>query len=384
MVTALNFMCHKTQYFQKLVTMSSIKLMFFVNGSEVSAAGIRAKMFAQRLPSEWEIRFNYRPAQKWKGIIRFIQSALSFWPDIIYVMDTAYTGVLAGCIAQRLTNCKLITDTGDVAYELAKSSGTYSQQQLALINWIEQIAIKNSDCLIVRGSYHKCWLEKQGVDKVVFIPDGVDMNSVKSVDATTLRKQLGLNNHLVVGMIGTMIWSERHQMCYGWDIVEALGLLKDMPVKALLVGDGDGRPILENRAKQLGVDRRIVFTGRIPYEDLPSYLSVMDVCVSTQSNDLVGMVRTTGKLPLYLAYGKYVIATNVGEAQRALPGVGCLLRYTGVRDNEHPSRLARQLKKLLDQPKHLQVKKGAMQVAKDNFDYEILARRIENLCREMV
>ena len=38
------------------------------------------------------------------------------------------------------------------------------------------------------------------------------------------------------------------------------------------------------------------------------HLSIMDVCISTQSNDLVGMVRTTGKLPLYLAYGKYVIA----------------------------------------------------------------------------
>lgn len=361
--------------------MSCLKLLFFVNGSEASAAGIRAKMFAEKLTSELEIRFNYRPTRKWKGILPFIQSAFRFRPDIIYVMDTAYTGVLAGYIAKKLINCKLITDTGDVAYELAKSSGAYSPQQLALINWIEQMAIKNSDCLVVRSSYHKDWLEKQGVDKVVFIPDGVDTSAVKPINTNALRKQLGLDNHLVVGMVGTMIWSERHQMCYGWDIVEALGLLKDLPIKALLVGDGDGRSILENRVRQLDIANRVVFTGQIPYEDLPSYLSAMNVCVSTQSNDLVGMVRTTGKLPLYLAHGKYVIATDVGEAKKVLPDVGCLLPYTGVRDDTHPARLAIQLQKLLDQPKSLQITEEAKQVAKDNFDYEMLAQRLKKACQ---
>ncbi|MDJ0571721.1 MAG: glycosyltransferase [Pleurocapsa sp. MO_192.B19] len=364
--------------------MSSLKLLFFVNGSEASAAGVRANMFAQRLPSEWQIRFNYRPTPKWKGIIPFIQSALHFRPDLIYVMDTAYTGVLAGSIAKRLIGCKLITDTGDVAYELAKSSGSYSKQQLALINWIEQMAITNSDCLVVRGSYHKSWLEKQGVHNVVFVPDGVDMNAVKPVDATAIKTELGLDNHLVVGMVGTMTWSERHQMCYGWDIIEALGLLKDMPVNALLVGDGDGRTILENRVQQLGIASRVVFTGRIPYEDLPRYLSAMDVCVSTQSNDLVGMVRTTGKLPLYLAYGKYVVATDVGEAKKVLPGVGCLLTYTGVRDDTHPSRLATQLEKLVDKPQHLQIAEKARQAAQDDFDYQMLAKRVEKVCRDLV
>ncbi len=364
--------------------MCSLKLLFFINGFKASSAGIRARMFAEKLPSEWEIHFNYRPTQKWKGIIPFIQSALHLQPDIIYVMDTAYTGVLAGFISKGLTGCKLITDTGDVAYELAKSSGTYSKQQLALINWIEQMAITNSDCLVVRGSYHKSYLEKQGMDNVVFIADGVDMSSAEAVDSTVMRTQLGLGNHLVVGMVGTMIWSEKHQMCYGWDIVEALGLLKSMPVKALLVGDGDGRRILENRVRELDIADRVIFTGQIPYDDVPSYLSAMDVCVSTQSNDLVGMVRTTGKLPLYLAYGKYVIATDVGEAKKVLPGVGCLMPYTAVRDDEHPARLAQHLKKLLDQPEILQITEEAKQVAKDNFDYEILARRLEKICQTVL
>jgi glycosyltransferase involved in cell wall biosynthesis len=364
--------------------MSELKLMFFVNGSEASAGEVRAKMFSEKLPLAWEVRFNYRPLLKWKGILPFIRSALSFRPDIIYVMDTAYTGVLAGRIAKQLLGCKLITDTGDVAFELAKSKGNYSKRQLGLIDWIEKMAIKNSDLLIVRGSYHKILLESQGAKNVEFIPDGVDTSIVSPIDNLSLRMKLELGDSLVVGMLGTMIWSERHRMCYGWDLIEALAMLKDLSVKALLIGDGDGRQILETRAKELGISNRVIFTGQLPYEEMLRYLSIMDVCVSTQSNDLVGMVRTTGKLPLYLAYGKYVIATDVGEAKRVLPGIGCLLPYEGVRDELHPARLAEHIRLLAAEPNRIKVAEAAFKVAQDNFDYTLLAQRVAKVCRDLV
>jgi glycosyltransferase involved in cell wall biosynthesis len=187
-----------------------------------------------------------------------------------------------------------------------------------------------------------------------------------------------------VGMVGTMIWSERHRMCYGWDVIEALALLKGLPVKALLVGDGDGRKVLETRAKELGVSDRVIFTGQLPYKEMLRYLTIMDVCVSTQSNDVVGMVRTTGKLPLYLAYGKYVIATDVGEAKRVLPGIGCLLPYEGVRDDGHPVRLAKHLRLLVAEPERTKVSDAAFQVAKENFDYTLLAQQVVKVCSDLV
>jgi glycosyltransferase involved in cell wall biosynthesis len=364
--------------------MHHLKLFFFVNGTESSYGAVRAKAFSEKLSKLWEIKFKYRPTSKWRGILPFIQSALSFSPDIIYVMDTAYTGVLAGWVAKQLLGCKLIVDTGDAAFELAKSTGNYSKIQLALINWIEKMAIKNSDCFIIRGSYHKILLESLDVKNVVFIPDGVDIISIKPVDNSLLKTELDLNHSLIVGMIGTMIWSERHRMCYGWDVIEALTLLKELPVKALLIGDGDGRQILETRAKELGVSDRVIFTGQLPYEEMLRHLSIMDVCISTQSNDLVGMVRTTGKLPLYLAYGKYVIATDVGEAKRVLPGVGCLLPYEGVRDDSYPARLAEHIRLLVAEPNRLNVAEAAFKVAQDNFDYILLAQRVAQTCLDLV
>jgi glycosyltransferase involved in cell wall biosynthesis len=96
------------------------------------------------------------------------------------------------------------------------------------------------------------------------------------------------------------------------------------------------------------------------------------------------MVRTTGKLPLYLAYGKYVIATNVGEAQRVLPGIGCLLPYDGVRDDLHPARLAEHIRLLAAEPNRIKVAEAAFKVAQDNFDYTLLAQRVAKACRDLV
>jgi glycosyltransferase involved in cell wall biosynthesis len=364
--------------------MSKLKLIFFVNGSQSSASGIRSQRFAQKLPAQWDITIEYRTFSKSKSILHFISTALQFKPDIIYVVDTSYSGVLASYVAKKLLGSKVITDTGDVTYALGQSEGIYSSTELALIGWIEQIAMKKSDSIIVRGSHHKEWLKDQGCHNVTFVPDGVDTNIDQPVDGTSMRTELGLGNDLTVGLLGTMYWSKQHQMCYGWDIVEAMALLKNQPVKALLVGDGNGRAILEKRAQELDVSHKIVFTGYVPYEFLSQYLSAMDVCVSTQSNDLVGMVRTTGKLPLYLAYGKYVIATDVGEAQKVLPSIGCLLPYNGVRDDTHPARLAQHLSFLLENLHLLKIEEKARQIAKENFDYDLLAERVKNLCLNLV
>ena len=364
--------------------MTALKLMFFINGSEGSAAGVRSQLFAQRFPLNWSVRFHYRPSPKWKGIVPFIQAAISFRPDVIYVMDTAYSGVIAGYVAKKLLGCKVVTDTGDVAFELAKSTGTYSKPQLALIDGVEKLATHHSDHLVVRGSYHQEWLAHQCIDQVTFIPDGVVTRDIHLPDRTLMKHRFGLADTLTVGLIGTMSWSDQHQMCYGWDVVEALALLKDVPIKALLVGDGDGRSILERRAEELGVRDRIVFVGQVPYETLSDYLAAIDICISTQSNDLVGQVRTTGKLPLYLAHQKYVIATDVGEARRVLPGIGCLLPYEGVRDDRHPARLADQLRKLVEDPSLLNVAESADRVAAEHFDYDVLAKRVENLCLKLM
>lgn len=341
-------------------------------------------MFAERFPESWRIEFKYRPSSKWKGILPFIQSAWQFQPDIIYVMDIAYTGIIAGWASKRLTRCKLLIDTGDATHALAQSTGRYSKTQLALIDWTEKLALQEADYLIVRGSYHQQFLAEQGVKHVDVVPDGLDLTKIQDVDGSFIKQKFGLEGSTVVGLIGHMVWSEQYEFCYGWDIIEAMAELKDLPVKALLVGDGDGRAKLEARVKELGLEDRFIFTGLIPYDELPKYLAAMDIGVSTQTNDLPGKVRTTGKLPLYLAYNLYVMATAVGEATKVLPNIGSLLPYEGVKDNQHPHRLAQEIRKVIETPSLQDSAKSGRSIVKKFFDNDQLAKKVQATCEKLL
>jgi glycosyltransferase involved in cell wall biosynthesis len=367
-----------------------VKILFLVNGPESSAAGERARQFVQewrRMGYSCEASISYRPARKWKGIARFIVTSIRQRPDLVYIVDTAYAGVFAAVAASGLLRCRVLTDTGDAAYELARSTGNYSRWQLGLIRLVEHLALHRVDGVVVRGSFHRELLRNQGVRSVEFIPDGAQAVGIGPEEfgkAEVLRAHLGFEGSLVVGIVGSMIWSERYQMCYGWDVVEAMAFLTDVNVRALLVGDGDGRARLEARARVLGVLERVQFVGRVEAAELLPYLLAMDVCISTQSNDTPGWVRTTGKLPLYLAAGRYVVATDVGEAHRVLPEVGCLLPYAGVRDDEHPARLAVHLRGLAANRRLLEKATAGPEVFAREFDYRVLAKKAWSFCHQVM
>src|SRR6185295_17446502 len=101
------------------------------------------------------------------------------------------------------------------------------------------------------------------------------------------------------------------------------------------------------------IENRITFLDYVPYDQLPRYLNLIDVCLSTQTNDVVGRVRTTGKLPLYMAAGRYVLASRVGEASLVL-NEDMLVEYEGVKDTAYPQRLADRVSALLDNPQRLE------------------------------
>ena len=140
----------------------------------------------------------------------------------------------------------------------------------------------------MRGTEHQRLLAQEGLQSTL-IPDGVDLAPFESGPSRALcRTRMGLADQLVVGMVGSMVWSPVLKLTYGWDVIEALGMLRDLPVVAMLVGDGSGRPQLEARATALGVSDRVRFLGYRPFESLPEILGACDVCVSTQTNDIVG------------------------------------------------------------------------------------------------
>ncbi len=346
---------------------------FLVNGDPGSAMGERARALASRLDARFPVEIAYRHRNKFLAILLFLQLLLRLQPRLVYVFDMSSSGVVAAAAYRALRRTRWVIDTGDAIYELAKSMGRGSAGRM--LTWLlEEFSIRCADRIVVRGRNHVDLLAQKGI-AATWIPDGVAVREFAPPQGRELRARLGLEGFLVVGLVGACVWSERWQMCYGWDLVELIGLLKDKKVKGVVIGDGSGLSHLQSRCRDLGIEDRVIFPGRIPYAELPRYLGAVDICLSTQTSDVPGRVRTTGKLPLYLAAGKYVLASRVGEAARILPEK-MLVDYVGIKDELYPTRLKERVLKLIQNPADIRCEATTVALAQKYFDYDVLGERL--------
>jgi GT2 family glycosyltransferase len=292
---------------------------------------------------------------------------------VLYLVDVGKTTAPAAVIG-RLTRKRVIVDTGDATFALARSLGDRSRLGLAVVGAGEQLALRSAHEIVVRGRNHSAHVPRPST----YIPD-LPPPGASPTQADELRVMLNLRDAYVVGLVGSLILSPRLRISYGWDLVEALPHT-DPSVVALIVGDGSGLEVLQQRASALGVFDRCRFVGRVPAERVSEYVGAMDVAISTQTNDLVGQVRTTGKLPLYLACGCPVLASHVGEAALLLGPLGWTIPYDGVLDRSYPARLATAIEAWrLDPDGKATRQQAALDLAGAAFDPDAMRSKVAQL-----
>ncbi|MFQ6131302.1 MAG: glycosyltransferase [Armatimonadota bacterium] len=357
-----------------------MRVLVLVNGDENSAMGLRAQV----LFGGWEqheVHIRFRQQGRGRDAVRLAREVRALRPDVVVLLDLGATNFLGWLFSGRRRPA-LITLTGDDIYGYQRLVLGRGELVCRAARLLEDAALRRSAMIGVRGTFHKKDLEQRGYANVRLLTDHVDLEVMRPAPAEDLRAWLGLTDMFVVGLVGTVRWNERWRVCYGWDLVEALALVEQPSVRGLIVGGGDGLGKLRGRSQDLGVADRLVFTGPVPPEEVYRYINAMDACLSTQTNNAVGWARTTIKLPEYLACGKYVIATDVGEASLVLPEIGSLLPYAPrvVRDEEYPARLAAEIDRLAARPELTrQVRERARQVAEEEFD----VRKLRQLARAM-
>ena len=266
---------------------------FIVNGGRESAMGHRARSLASRLKGRYRVRIAYREGGRVSALVRFFNFLRRARPSVAYVFDMAYSGVLAAWAYRAVAGAPFVVETGDAIYELMRSTGNRGRVGLWLTHRFEQFSLHAADRVVVRGHFHRQLLAASGVEAEV-IQDGVDVREFAPRDVNGLRGRYSLEGVLTIGLVGSCVWSEKLGMCYGWELIETIRLLRDAPVKGVIIGDGTGLKYLRARCREYGIEDRVLFLGRVRYEELPRYLSVIDVCLSTQTNDVAGRVRTTG------------------------------------------------------------------------------------------
>ncbi|MFH1007008.1 MAG: glycosyltransferase [Candidatus Latescibacterota bacterium] len=343
--------------------------------STESIVSHRARRLTQDLAGEFELSTFYNSKRGWRRWIEIAREIRHSRPMLIYAFKPDKWALFAFLLG-RMIGARLMLDTGDLRYALARARGAG-----IIACWTERLfevaTQRLADAITVRGTEHRLYLESHGYRHVFVIPDGVDpIHSHYRQDPALRRAVVGDGDLVTVGVMGTANWSPKREMCYGWELVEVLSLLRDLPFFGIMIGDGSGLPHLKRRADALGVRDRITFLGRLPYEEIPTYVSLMDIALSTQTNDLVGQVRTTGKLPEYLACGRYILASRVGEAKFVLPEE-MLVPYEGAgRDDGYPARLAQRIRDLVQHRERLELGNIGPGIVAERFCYQGLSRKI--------
>jgi glycosyltransferase involved in cell wall biosynthesis len=356
------------------------RIAVLVNGSSSSIEAVRARGLTDRHPPD-KLLLLYRETRRDVTAFRWAVQLEAFGPEVVYVINTAMPGALLACWWRLRRGVPFVLDTGDVIGTMARSAGTAPLWKRLCLRLGESLTERLAHAIVVRGTEHERYLVGRRREPVLVLRDGYCEATVTSAQVEALRRQLGLEHVFVVGVLGSLIHSPRLNICYGWDLIDALAKLRDLPIHGIIVGDGNGRRWLEARARQLGVAHRVTFCGRVPYQDVPLYVRLFDIALSTQTNNLAGRVRTTGKLPEYMAAERFILASKVGEAARLLPD-SMLIEYRGEVDNEYPQKLATRIEAIWRNPTILELRHTLPSVAEQYCSYRVLSQHFDALMCE--
>jgi glycosyltransferase involved in cell wall biosynthesis len=210
--------------------------------------------------------------------------------------------------------------------------------------------------------------------RYVTIHSGMDIDAfLKARRDDALRESLGISeNDLVVGKIARLFRLKGHEFLFE----AAPRIVAAVPnVKFLLVGDGVYRERFEWWVTKLGLRSHFVFAGLVPPQEIPRYVSSMDLLVHLSLRE--GLPRA---LPQALACGKPVVAFDVdGGREVCLNGeTGLLVRVGDV------NALADGVIRLLQDAKVMD-RMGARgrELVREQFSEERMVQQLDELYRRL-
>ncbi len=193
------------------------------------------------------------------------------------------------------------------ANEIAGYKRVRRQCFVGLAQRMEQKIFDRATAILVVSEFLKEEIKKLDIDskKIFVIPNAVDPKEFSlNISPESLKKRFGVPSETVTfGFIGWFV---------AWHNIELLidvfaEVAQGRKVLLFLVGDGVLKEELLKRIRAKGVEDKVIFTGAVPYKQIPEYISLMDICVIPGSNEY----RSPIKLFEYMAMAKAVVAPRL-------------------------------------------------------------------------
>lgn len=236
---------------------------------------------------------------------------------------------------------------------------------------LEGMVLRRADAVIVLNGHIRDWMiNGQGIDpsKIFLVPNGVDVKKFIPNPESEGKIKRSSDKRTIIFVKRL---SEQSGVRY---LIQSMSAVKEQfpDVQLLLIGDGELADELRGMVEDLGLSGNVQFIGRVPNDQVPTYLNGADIYVLPSVPQ--GEAEETFSLSLIeaLACGKAVIATSIGGSKEIIGSGKDIGVLVPPRD---PEALAGAIIRFLEDPKMIAMfGENARKAVVSRFTWEGVAK----------
>ncbi len=281
-----------------------------------------------------EVRFPSFAVFRWsiEGGYQFLDTARRMlhvlrrrW-DIVHSFGHQPNVLFPAVLQKSLKGARLFVDWADWWGKGNESPLNYSRWVVRVENWFEEIAptLANGVTTISKTLSERALRVGIRKDRLLRLFSGADTDFIRPSDKIRCRSQLGLSaDDFLVGFVGRV----QMDLDILFEVIAEVQNKVDR-VRLLVIG-----PVpFEKSPGYESVRESTISVGPKPYGALPIYLGTCDVLALPMRDNIVNRARWPNKLGDYLAAGRPVVASKVGDVANFLSDHSCGLLASSVEE----------------------------------------------------
>jgi len=289
-----------------------------------------------------------------------------FAPDVVVSFSVPTSGWQAVQVCKKL-GIPLVFRALDVSHKIRKSALS------PLIKVAEKYIYKNADWVSANNPAMLEYVRDAGARSESSGVNFPPLDLKHFADAKKTKKQMReklaapADANVVVYMGSFFYFSGLPE------VIKTFAEIANKNDRLVLIGGGEQDHELRELSKALGTESQIIFTGMVPYLDLPNYLGIADVAINPLNPSVVASTALPNKVLQYMASGLAVVSTNLKGLEQTFEN-----SLPGLQFVEHPKYLLpTALKVGTDSAANSSVGEENKKAVAELFDKDLAIRSLE-------